>query len=178
MQTITRLALASLIGMAAFSQPVFASSTPASGIDTTTLRNFSLDTTFLSKWKAVQTDALKDPCHLDAMFTLMKMTHDGQKYSVDQVASGYDAQPGVHAMLASHGITARDYLAGVMTLFAAGKQEMAEEHPGMVKKTGFQVSEANLAFYRQHKDEIHQFSQQTGEQMLRQNGGKMPTCPG
>lgn len=178
MQKITSLVLASVISIACFSQPTLASPGAPSGADVAALQSFSLDSAFLDKWKAVQTDAAKDPCNLDAMHTLMKMERGGQKQSIDQVASEYDAQPGVHAMLASHGITARDYMTGVMTLFAAGMQEMAQEHPGMVKKTSFQVSPANMAFYREHKDEIHQFSQQTGQQMLHQNGGKLSTCAG
>ena len=182
MYKMSGIFFATALCVAAMAQPSVAVA-QVSSADSATLQGFTLDDAFLGKWKAVQTDAAKDPCHLDAMRVLKGgMGHNGQPQSLSQMASAYDAQPGVHAMLASHGLTATEYMAGVITLFSAGVQQLAAQHPDMVKKgyisSASNVSPANMAYYNAHKDEIHQFSQQLAQQRLQQSGGKMPTCAG
>ncbi|HKR76481.1 MAG TPA: hypothetical protein VJR95_07420 [Rhodanobacter sp.] len=137
-------------------------------------QGFTLTDSFLAKYQAAELDIAKDPCRL-GFFKLMGS--EGSHLTLEQAAARYDAQPGVHAMLASHGLTAHDMLTGVATLTAAAMQEMKAKHPGMVQTSGAtQVSEANMGFYRSHKDAIHQFAMRVGQQQLRANGGKMPEC--
>lgn len=137
-------------------------------------QGFTLTDGFLAKYQAAELDIAKDPCRL-GFFKLMG--RDGAGLTLDQAAARYDAQPGVHAMLAGHGLTAHDMLTGVATLTAAAMQEMKAKHPGMVQTSGAtQVSAANMAFYQSHKDAIHQFAMQVGQQQMRANGGKMPAC--
>ncbi len=155
---------------------------PPSGADIAALRDFTLSGDFLDKWKAVQMDAVKDPCNLGVMSILSQDENDSRSF--DQLVASYDARPGVHAMLSRHGLTAHDYLAGALTLVSAGIQDIAQQHPEMVSKgyikneSGFTVSDANMAFYRQHKTDIRQLMQKLGKLSLQANGGKLPDCAG
>ncbi len=104
--------------------------------------------------------------------------------SLDQMASRYDAQPGVHAMLSRHGLTAHAYLLGAFTLFTAGMQDIAQQHPTMVSKgylqtaPSFTVGATNMAFYLRHQANIHRQMQQLGQQQIQVNGGEPPNCAG
>ena len=86
------------------------------------------------------------------------------KMTLDQAAAQYDAQPGVHAMLASHGLTAKEIFLGMTTLMAAAAQDLNQAHPGMVKTSGAaaHVSAANMAFFESHKQAIRQYSMRIG----------------
>lgn len=98
------------------------------------------------------------------------------------MTSAYGARPDVHAKLASHGLTATEYMAGVITLFSADVQQFVVQHPDMAKKgyvsSASNVSPANMAFHDTHKNDIRQFSQQIAQQRLQQSGGEMPACAG
>jgi len=56
--------------------------------------------------------------------------------SLDQMVAAYDAQPRVHAMLARHGLTAREEILGMLTLMFAGLEIAQQEHPGVAKSGG------------------------------------------
>ena len=173
-------ALLCLILGAGVTAPAAAAPTGPSAADIAAMQNYTLTEGFLEKWKAIQKDGLKDPCNL-SLISLMK--DESAPQSLDKTAAKYDAQPGVHAMLASHDITARDYLLGSTTLLAAGFQQMAIEHPemvtkGYIKPQPWKVSAASMSVYRAHKDEIHQFMQTLGRQALKDNGGNLPSCDG
>lgn len=141
--------------------------------DMAALRNFRLTDAFLAKYEAVMDAAAKDPCHLDPSLVLR-----GNNKSLEQMAADYDARPGVHAMLARHGITAREVVLGEVTLMLAGFEAMKEAHPGMAPAGGSTppVSPENLAFYRTHRAAIHQHAMQLGQEMLRANQGGQPGC--
>lgn len=143
----------------------------ASAADMAALQHFTLTDDFLGRYLAVQKDIAKDPCRL-GMISLLK----GRERSLEQAAAAYDAQPGVHAMLASHGLTARKAIMGMSVLMAAAMQDLSAQHPGMVQGGGMAVSPANMAFYRAHKARIRQFNMQIGRQELEASGGKLPAC--
>ncbi|HEX7814591.1 hypothetical protein [Dyella sp.] len=137
-------------------------------------QGFTLTDSFLARYQAAELDIAKDPCRL-GFFKLMG--GDSAGLTLDQAATRYDAQPGVHAMLASHGLTAHDMLTGVGTLMAAAAQDENTRHPGTFEvKGGHRVSEANMAFYRSHKQAMQQYNRQLGQEQLRANGGRLPAC--
>lgn len=135
-------------------------------------QGFTLTDGFLAKYQAAELDIAKDPCRLGFVkFMGMGMAGaNGGDMSLQQAATRYDAQPGVHDMLQRHGLTAGEMLTGAATLLRAGLQDTH------AASGGTPVSAANMAFYRSHKDAIHQFAMQVGQQQLRANGGKMPEC--
>lgn len=146
--------------------------------DVAAFQNFQLTDAFIAKYQAVETDTAKDVCKLSPFKVLMQANADKDKIALDQVAAQYDAQPGVHAMLASHGMTAKDMILGMFTLMSAAAQDLNRTHPGMVQTTGAaaHVSAANMDYYHQHKDALHAFQKQLGQQELHANGGKLPAC--
>jgi hypothetical protein len=163
--------MASLVLCLVATVPAACSASSSGGADP---QGFTLTDGFLAKYQAAELDIAKDPCRL-GFFKLMG--HDGSGMTLDQAAAQYDAQPGVHAMLASHGLTARDMLTGMGVLMAAAAQDMNSRHPGMVEvQGGHPVSGANLAFYRSHRQAMQQFNRQLGQQQLRANGGRLPAC--
>ncbi|MBN8923871.1 MAG: hypothetical protein BGP10_08365 [Rhodanobacter sp. 68-29] len=141
-------------------------------------QGFTLTDGFLAKYQAVETDSIKDPCQLSPVKVLGLTGEGAGKATIDQMAARYDAQPGVHAMLASHGVTAKEMILGTVTLMSAAIQELKQQHPGMVQGNGaaLQISAANMAFYQSHKQAIRQFNMQIAQQQLRANGGKLPPC--
>lgn len=142
--------------------------------DMAAVQNFTLSDDYLNRYMAVQQDTAKDPCHL-GMLGLLKP--DAQNKSLDQLAAEYDAQPGVHAMLARHGLTARQAVLGTSVLMAAAMADLQKAHPGMVQSSGsIPVSPANQAFYSSHKSQIQQFTMRIGQQEMQANGGKLPAC--
>jgi hypothetical protein len=144
--------------------------------DVAAFQNFTLSDSFIAKYQAVETDIGKDPCGLSPMKVMAQA--NGGKTTLSEAAAQYDAQPGVHAMLASHGLTAKDMFLGMSTLMAAAAQDLNQAHPGMVNATGAasQVSPANIAFYQSHKQALHQFHMQLAKQQMQASGGKMPSC--
>ena len=143
--------------------------------DVATLQSFRLTDAWLGKHLAVMDDEVKDPCHLTPAFLL---GGGGNDKSLDQMVAEYDAQPGVHAMLARHGLTAREEVLGFMNLFLAAIEVAQEEHPDTVQTSGNtpKISPANLAFYKSHKAAIQKHSTQLAQQALKANHGKLPAC--
>ena len=181
---------------------IAAAPTAVSSADVAALQSFRLDESFLAKWKAMQSGASADPCHLNLVMVLRSGKVDDANdndededspagprkpqakpvRSLDQSAALYESQPGAKALLAKNGLTAREYVVGGMTLLGAAVQQVATEHPEMVAKgyvkrdANVSVSPANMAFYRAHKDEMHAFSQKLGKEEMSRNGGKFPRC--
>lgn len=169
-------------GLAALSLCVMATTpvicaTPSSD-DVAAFQNFTLTDGFLANYQAAETDIAKDPCQLSPMKVMAQANTSNGQMTLDRIAAQYDAQPGVHAMLASHNLTAKEMFLGMSTLMAAAAQDLNQAHPGMVKTTGVasHVSPANMAFYESHRQAMHQFNMQLAKQQLHANGGKLPSC--
>lgn len=64
--------------------------------------------------------------------------------SLDALAAKADKEPGVHALLASHGFTARDYVVAALTTVRTA----------MMARTGAGTGTPNVAFYRAHQAQI------------------------
>lgn len=148
--------------------------------DAATFQNFTLTDGFLANYQAAEADIIKDPCRLGPMKVMAQANTNHGQMTLDQAAAQYDAQPGVHAMLASHNLTAKEMFLGMSTLMSAAAQDLNQAHPGMVKTSGAasHVSAANMAFYQSHKQAMHQFNMQLAQQQLRATGGKPPACFG
>jgi len=130
---------------------------------------YTLTTDFVDKWEAVANDPSAPICNL--------MTMNLKSTTAQAAIAEYDARPGNHAYLASHGLSARDMVLGTATLAAAAMQEMQGQHPEMgAGKPVRQVSAQNMAFYQSHKDGIHEVMQQAGKARMQRNGGKLPNC--
>lgn len=140
-----------------------------SAADIATVHDYTLTSSFLDKWEAISKDPNAPAC------TLMTLNLHGD--SLSEAISEYDARPGNHNYLASHGLTSRDMILGTSALAAAAMQEMQAKHPEFVKGNAARlVSPQNMAFYQGHKDEIHSLMQKVGKARLSQNGGKLPDC--
>jgi hypothetical protein len=172
------LALASvLVTTAAQASQVTTAAQASQAKDVAALQSFRLTDDFLAKYQAVDDDSMKDPdpCHLVPLGLLKSGTGSGK--SLDQMTAEYDAQPGVHAMLTRHGLTAREEVLGFMNLFLAAIEVAQEEHPDTVPTSGnIPISAANLAFFKSHKAAIQQHSTQLAQQALKANHGKLPAC--
>jgi len=141
--------------------------------DIAAVQNFRLTDDFLAKYQAVEDDIVKDPCRLAPLGVLK-----GGDKSLDQMIAAYDAQPAVHAMLARHGLTAREQILGTLTLMFAGLEIAQQEHPGIANSSGTMppISPANLAFYKAHEAALHQHITAIARQQLAANHGKPPAC--
>jgi uncharacterized protein YdbL (DUF1318 family) len=64
--------------------------------------------------------------------------------SLESIAAQVDAQPGAHALLASHGFTAKEYVVTVLSTLRVA----------MNARTGRTTSAPNAAFYRAHQAQI------------------------
>lgn len=171
MRRIMLPALLTLLITAA-SGPALAADAP-SAADIAAIRGFTLNDTFLQHYLDASDDIAHDPCQL-GMVDLLK--GNDAFNSIDQAAAHYDAQPGVHAMLGRHELTAREMILGMMTLTSAAAQDMRRQHPQAMVQGGLPVSAANMAFYDAHKAQIRQHMQSIGREQLQANGGKLPAC--
>src|SRR5699024_6928004 len=121
----------------------------------------------------------EDPCKLGMLGMMTQgKTED---MTLDEGAALWDAKPGVHDMLASHDVTARQMLLGMMTLMSAAMQNLAVTHPKMaahMKSDGPKPDAANVAFYKAHQAQIREHSRKRAKKMMQANGGKMslPSC--
>lgn len=162
--------LAATLAFASLS-PARADSNQPSAADLAAFRSYTLTSGFLDKWKAIAADPKAPQCNLTTL-TLHEKSLDG-------MVREYDARPGVHAYLASRGLTAREVILATSTMTAAAIQDVREKHPELAQgmTTRQPVSAANMAFYREHRDELHQFMQRIAQQRLHENGGKVD-CTG
>jgi len=153
-----------------FNSPVRAEADEFSPEDLALIKNYTLTTDFLAKWKAMNQDPQVVPCNLDAL-TLNAET-------VDERAREYDARPGVHASLAAHGLTAREVVLATTSLAVAGLQVVRERYSWLPddEEDPLPVSAANVQFYREHDAELRQLKQMT-RQRSRENRGKGVRCP-
>lgn len=144
--------------------------------DMAAVHNFKLTTGFVKKYEAYSKDAAQKPCQLSPMLALAKSGK--QSMTLDQTVATFDAQPGVHAALARHGLSARELLLGTFTLAAAAMQDMQARHPELAAgdNSGPKVSAANMAFYHKHGKQILQYQRKTGMAAFHANGGKLPAC--
>ena len=147
--------------------------------DIADLQSFQLTDAFLTKYQAFQEDVAKDPCKLSPLLIMQRM--QSEQVGISEMAAAYDAQPGVHDVLAHNDLTAKTAILGMATLMGAAFQDLAAEHPDLVEDEGpsqdlIKTSDANMAFYRAHKDELQAHQMKLGREQLERNHGKMPAC--
>jgi hypothetical protein len=143
--------------------------------DLAELQNFQLTDGFFSKWETYEERAAADPCALSPLMVLK----DADEQSLGQIEDHFAARPGVKQALAESGLTAHEAMLGMMTLFAAAAQTIAQKHPEFADgddKPAFTVSAGNMAAYAAHKDELHEHQTKLAREQLRKNKGKLPAC--
>lgn len=150
----------------------------ATSADAAAVANFRLTDAFIAKYEAYEEEAAKKPCELSPM--LVMAGDENENRSLDQVAAAFAARPGVSAALQRHGLTAREMILGMTTLLGAAMQDAAQQHPEMVAKGEItmeaKIGPANMAVYNRHKDELHRHQMKLGQEQLKANGGKLPSC--
>ena len=146
--------------------------------DAAALQDFQLTDDFLAHYESFEEDVAQDPCNLSPLLSMQKA--QSSQMGLDEMAAAYDAQPGVHAVLARNDLTAKTAMLGMMTLLGAAMQDIAAQHPDMVKNgemsSTLKVSDANMAFYQAHQAEIHEHQMKLGQEQLKRNHGKLPAC--
>lgn len=134
----------------------------------TTVKNFKLTDEFLHKWKAYHDEVAMKPCELSPVIVFSKP--ENESLTLGQSIAVFDAEPAVHAALTKVGLNAREAVLGMILMISASAEES-----GLDRSTGI-VSPENLAFYRRHKDEWQQHQKRVEQEMMRQNGGRLPEC--
>jgi hypothetical protein len=151
-----------------------------SSADVAAIRDFKLTPDFFDKWKGYEEEAARNPCDLSPMVTFQ--ASQKKSLTLDQTITAFDAQPGAHAALERNSLDARSAILGIATLMIAATQEIAEQHPDMVKNgelevgSALAVSPANMAFYKQHKTEMRDHQMKLAREQLKLNGGHLPAC--
>lgn len=152
--------------------------------DQAAITNFRLTESFLKRDQAYVLDTRGDPCRYSMMSTFMQLL--GGNVSLDRAASAYDARPGVHELLAKHGLTAREAILGGFAMFITGMKVASGGPDGRkmdmtVSGASTPVMRENVEFYKAHLPEIHQFQARmdaAGRELAQRSGGKMPACAG
>ncbi|NYT38560.1 hypothetical protein ERD78_17375 [Allopusillimonas soli] len=149
---------------------------PPSATDLQALRNFELTPSFLERYYAYEDLAVEKPCELSPLLVLQ----DDGRMSLDDTVRKFESRPGVEKALAESGLTGRELLLGTMTLMGAAMQELAAQHPDIVKQhpdaTRLAISDANMAFYKAHQDELHRHMAERAQKAMAKRGGKLPPC--
>jgi hypothetical protein len=165
----TRIA-ALLLGALLTSSAAFANGySPAQAVpEITTVKNFKLTDRFLHKWKAYHDEVAMRPCELSPVIVFSKQ--ENESLTLGQSIAVFNAEPAVHAALTKVGLNAREAVLGMVLMMSA-----SVEDSGLDNSTGI-VSPENLAFYRRHKDEWQQHQKKVEQEMMKQNGGRLPEC--
>lgn len=133
--------------IAGFDSPAHAEAEEFSAEDLALIKSFPLTTDFLQKWTAVNQDTTVLSCNVYAL----NLTAE----TIDDRAKEYDARPGVHAVLANNGLTAREVVLGTTTLAVVGLQVLREKFKWLDDDAEqLPVNETNVKFYWDHYEEI------------------------
>ncbi|KEZ76395.1 hypothetical protein [Salinisphaera hydrothermalis] len=124
--------------------------------DVAAFRDFQLDSHYLHRWMAVKREATAKGVRMQVLPLQSGGSAASGNDSLSALTAHLDAEPGVHAILAHHGMTARDFVLGSLVLVTA---RMAL-YPGAGGDAQAGVSRHNLDFVRAHKAEVDRFIQQ------------------
>lgn len=125
-------------------------------------QHFALTEGLLARYEAAHADVHASPCKALTGSDLQAL-QQGHAPAFDQMTARYDAQPVMHAILARHGITAKDYLLTQAVLGAArikyGHQMMEKVNPHAasdIDPSMTLISAGNYSFYTTHRSQIQQ----------------------
>lgn len=125
-------------------------------------QHFTLTDGLLARFEAAHADVHANPCAALPGPDMQALQH-GRMPSLDEVATRYNAQPTMHAILARHDISAKDYLLTHAVLGAArmkyGRRMMEKVNPQAARNIDASmtiISPANYAFYVAHRKQIQQ----------------------
>lgn len=115
--------------------------------DQRALTQYTLSTDFLTRCDAVVHDVQQKKVPVGD-----SMVGEG---GLDQMAARLDAMPDMHAILAAHKMTAREYLIGSVVLVRAIMAANMLDDPQQAPDVGDDPTLlGNVTFYRVHRDEI------------------------
>lgn len=149
--------------------------------DLQAVRTFQLTESFLVDYQAVQQDIAQNPAQLGMTCIAhnpAQMHH--QRTSLDDAITKWTSRSGVSDMLASHHMSAKEFMVGKAALAFAHVGYLKQQHPALAKRATnedfpYTASDDNIAFYAAHHAEIQQFMRNTGRKML-QRGEKPRQC--
>jgi hypothetical protein len=120
--------------------------------DKALVRNYTLTEAAVAKANAIERDA--GAHHVDLKI------FNGNTQSIDAAATQLDARPGAHALLAAHGLSARELVLAALATAGAMMTVRLAGTPYASKLDSSQVNTANVQFVRQHMAE---FKYSTGD---------------
>lgn len=144
--------------------------------------SFRITEAFLQRDQALALDLAKDPCAHGSPTAFLELADKIGKgtLTLDQAISQFAAQPGMAALLARHGLSARDAFVGGYAMMGATMRTMPAP-PGATVSGGpdTATSRANVAFLKAHMAELRAFQGKMGaiaRERVHANGGKLPAC--
>lgn len=149
--------------------------------DLHTVQNFQLTEDFLTRYQAVQKDMSKNPAQLGMTCITHNTSRPPRQHgSFDEAIAKWTSRSGVSEMLASHDMSAREFMVGKAALAFAHIGYLKQQHPKLAKRMTnkdfpFTGSDASIAFYAAHRKEIRQFMRKTGRKMA-QRGERARSC--
>lgn len=120
--------------------------------DAAAVRDFRLNDAYLHRWMAIKREARTKQVKLQ----LFEMRGGAMKpvgSSLDTMSAHVDAEPGVHAILASHDMSARDFIIGTSVLISSRMALMSGTETS-------NVNPDNVAYVKAHQQEIDRFVQE------------------
>lgn len=164
--------------------PAFAAAVPNPGARKLmqAVGSFRITEDFLQRDQALALDLAKDPCAHGRPTVFLDLADKVGKgtLTLDQAIRQFAAQPGMAALLARHGLSARDAFIGGFAMLGATMQTMPMP-AGDTASGGpdTATSRANVAFLKAHMAELRAFQGQLGtlaRARVHANGGRLPAC--
>lgn len=123
--------------------------------DQAEVRAYELTTDYLA-----QVEALTEDARAQGVRASLEPEDFREAENLDALAARLDAKPGVHALLAEHDLSAREYLVGALALFGAALVARYGDDPE--KAAAIDESKVNpeqVAFYEAHRERIEALMQ-------------------
>lgn len=144
--------------------------------------SFRITNDFFQRDHALSLDLAQDPCAHGRRPTLTlelaQQVGEG-KLGMDQAIQQFGAQPGMAALLAKHGLSARDAFVGAFAMMAALARVMPAPPGAASSGPDTPTIRANAAFLKAHMAEQHAYGQKVdaiARQRIAANGGRLPAC--
>jgi len=92
---------------------------------------------------------------------LEQQSEDSDGQTIAQIAALYDGHPGLKRAVSSAGMTTREYVTFMMSMFQAGMAAwLVEQQGGKFDKVPAGIPVENIRFYQQHRAELDRIGQE------------------
>lgn len=89
---------------------------------------------------------------------------DAGPKTLAEIAALYDAHPGLKRAISSAGMTTREYVTFIMSMFQAGMAAwMVDQQGGKFDKVPAGIPHENIRFYQQHRAELDRIGEELKE---------------